>query len=72
MKDFAIRELANFIIPRLEGSEMKDRIRVYQALAEVMPTTDERRAAKNMAIALSAVEARQLEFSQMLQFNTIS
>lgn len=66
MKKRSLKILVDFVTARLGERPLDEQIRIYQALAEIMPTKAEREKASKIALVLSEALAAQLDFSKQL------
>lgn len=66
MKEQAFRVIMDFVSEQIGRCNVDQQIQIYQAMAEVLPTSDERRSAREIAIQLSRAAALQQDFTQKL------
>jgi len=62
-KAHAARVVTEFALTRLQTCSLDEQVKVYTAIAEILPGAPARRA-RELAIALSAAAAKQLEFTE--------
>lgn len=66
MNPQAVRSVADFVSSRLNQCNISEQIRLYRALAEIMPTAEERLQAERISWTLEEAAKLQLDFTRQL------